>query len=167
MQWNFKTDEWVKIFPVYHMPKHYGSFQLDGWWLVRQITFKIPGTPVAKARPRFVSGRAITPKKTRVYEELVARVGAIANQGHPLLTGPLRLKVEAIYAKPKSWTKKKAASIYWKTSTPDADNLAKIMDGLNGVVWKDDAQVCDLHVKKRYSDDGIEEMRVTITELRA
>jgi Holliday junction resolvase RusA-like endonuclease len=41
------------------------------------------------------------------------------------------------------------------------------MDGLNGVVWKDDAQVCDLHVKKRYSDNEIEEMRVIITELTA
>ena len=35
---------------------------------------------------------------------------------------------------------------------PDADNLAKaICDAINGVVWKDDVQVVDLTLKKRYS----------------
>lgn len=33
------------------------------------------------------------------------------------------------------------------------DNLAKLVkDALNGVFWRDDAQVVDLTVKKRYSD---------------
>jgi len=36
-----------------------------------------------------------------------------------------------------------------KTSKPDVDNLTKaILDALNGIVWIDDAQVCELHVTK-------------------
>lgn len=35
------------------------------------------------------------------------------------------------------------------TFKPDADNEAKlVMDALNGLVWADDAQVVDLHVRK-------------------
>jgi Holliday junction resolvase RusA-like endonuclease len=35
---------------------------------------------------------------------------------------------------------------------PDIDNIAKtFLDGMNGVIFKDDTQVIDLHVKKVYS----------------
>jgi Holliday junction resolvase RusA-like endonuclease len=38
------------------------------------------------------------------------------------------------------------------TAKPDADNVVKaIFDGLNGVLWRDDVQVVDLRVRKRYS----------------
>ena len=38
---------------------------------------------------------------------------------------------------------------------PDADNLAKfVMDALNGTYYKDDSQVCALHVMKRYGDEN-------------
>jgi Holliday junction resolvase RusA-like endonuclease len=37
---------------------------------------------------------------------------------------------------------------------PDVDNLAKaILDALTGVLWRDDAQICRLHIDKRYTDD--------------
>jgi Holliday junction resolvase RusA-like endonuclease len=36
-----------------------------------------------------------------------------------------------------------------KTTKPDVDNLTKaILDALNGIIWIDDAQVCELHVTK-------------------
>ena len=35
------------------------------------------------------------------------------------------------------------------TKKPDADNLAKaVLDSLNGLIWVDDAQVCELSVSK-------------------
>jgi Holliday junction resolvase RusA-like endonuclease len=35
---------------------------------------------------------------------------------------------------------------------PDIDNIAKTyLDAMNGVIFKDDTQVIDLHVKKLYS----------------
>lgn len=133
--------------------------------MVKQISFKVPGRPVPKGRPRFVNGRTLTPKKTRQHEKVLKQIAALTYGGNAPMTGPVRLEVEAVFAKPKSWTKKKAVETHWHTSTPDADNLAKITDALNGVVWKDDEQVCELVVRKFYSDDGSEYMRFTITEL--
>ena len=34
---------------------------------------------------------------------------------------------------------------------PDADNFAKVIDALNGIVWPDDNQVVELTVEKFYS----------------
>ena len=35
---------------------------------------------------------------------------------------------------------------------PDADNLAKAaLDACNGIIWRDDALICSLLVKKRYA----------------
>lgn len=133
--------------------------------MVKQISFKVPGRPVAKGRPRFVNGRTLTPKNTRQHEKVLKQIAKLTYGGNAPMTGPVRLEVEAVFTKPKSWSKKKKLATFWHTSTPDADNLAKITDALNGVVWKDDAQVCELVVRKFYSDDGSEYMRFTITEL--
>ena len=58
---------------------------------------------------------------------------------------------------PESWSgKKKAAAIareIFPTTKPDVDNVIKgLFDACNDVVFKDDKQVVDLTVKKRYSD---------------
>ncbi len=50
-----------------------------------------------------------------------------------------------------SWPKKRAAAAKWRTSKPDADNLAKIVaDAMNAIVFADDAQVASLIVQKTY-----------------
>ena len=47
---------------------------------------------------------------------------------------------------------------------PDADNLAKfVMDSLNGVYYKDDSQICQLYVTKRYGEE--DSVRVQIKYL--
>ncbi|MNP83694.1 Endodeoxyribonuclease RusA [compost metagenome] len=52
--------------------------------------------------------------------------------------------------------KRKAMAIageLFPTKKPDMDNVIKaIYDGLNGVVWKDDVQVVDAFVRKRYGE---------------
>lgn len=41
------------------------------------------------------------------------------------------------------------------TKKPDSDNVAKaILDSLNGLVYKDDNQVSELLVLKRYGDEN-------------
>jgi len=37
------------------------------------------------------------------------------------------------------------------TTKPAADNIAKMKDALNGVVWRDDSLIVSLLVVKRYS----------------
>lgn len=64
----------------------------------------------------------------------------------PLHT-PLDVKIECIVCRPKS-TK-------LSFPKPDVDNLAKaVMDGLNNHLWKDDSQVIDLRVTKRWAKEG-------------
>ena len=37
---------------------------------------------------------------------------------------------------------------------PDADNIAKIiLDSLNGVAYKDDSQIVDIRIIKKYTED--------------
>lgn len=73
------------------------------------------------------------------------------------LTGPLRLTVNAVWPWPKSMTEKKrrVAGAHWRTSRPDADNIAKLVgDAMNGVVYADDAQIVSQTVTKQYGLSG-------------
>ena len=61
------------------------------------------------------------------------------------------MTIRAIYRVPTSWPKKRAAEAKWRTSKPDADNIAKLVsDACNEIVFGDDAQVADLRVQKVY-----------------
>jgi Holliday junction resolvase RusA-like endonuclease len=119
------------------------------------IRIVIPGPPRGKGRPRFGNGRTFTDPKTESYEREVKMAGKDAMAGRAPLTGPLTVTIVADFAPPKSGTKAQVRGRLegWirPTGKPDADNIAKIMDGLNGIVWVDDSQVVSLHVDKRYS----------------
>ena len=44
--------------------------------------------------------------------------------------------------------------LIFPTKKPDTDNIAKaILDALNGLAYYDDAQVVNLEVQKRYSNE--------------
>lgn len=137
------------------------------------VEFFVPGQPVGKGRPRATvrAGRArlYTPAKTEKYEARVALFAQQAMAGRPVMAGPVALSVTALFPIPPSWPKKRQAAARagteQHTKRPDADNCAKaILDGLNGVVWKDDSQVVTLSIEKRYSDrPGV---LVTVMEAR-
>jgi Holliday junction resolvase RusA-like endonuclease len=123
-----------------------------------EITFTITGTPVGKSRPRFTKGgRAYTPNKTRHYEEQVADVAAKAMVGVKYNDAPVRAFIIAYMDIPKSYSdarrKRCMANEHFPTR-PDVDNLLKaILDGCNGIVYKDDRFVWDVRCIRRY-DDG-------------
>lgn len=123
--------------------------------------FTIPGTPVAKGRPRisvrYGVARAYTPAKTVSFEKTVAAAGrrAIGPAGAPS-EKPLSLLVEIYLPIPPSWPKRKQESAALgqmrPTSRPDIDNYLKaILDGLNGIVWRDDSQIVRVTACKAYS----------------
>lgn len=119
--------------------------------------FVIPGEPHGKGRPRatIVDGRArlYTPKKSADYEAEVRKAGA-PHFGAPL-DCPVKLRIVAFFAMPKSWSKRKRAAMHgqFHTKRPDGDNVMKsIKDGLNGVAWRDDCQAADCRIVKRWSD---------------
>lgn len=124
------------------------------------IAFEVPGQAVGKGRPRIgkvgAHARMFTPAKTVNYESMVALAAHRAMAGAPLIDGPCiaRLRIECQI--PASWSGKKqrqaAAGEIMPTTKPDVDNVIKaIFDACNGVVWKDDVQVVDLVLSKRYT----------------
>jgi Holliday junction resolvase RusA-like endonuclease len=76
--------------------------------------------------------------------------------GRSPIEGPLKVCVFASFPIPASWPKKRRAAALAgtarPTTKPDADNLLKILDALNQVVWRDDSQIVDGFVRKLYSE---------------
>ena len=122
-----------------------------------KIEVTVPGTPVAKSRPRFASrGRfmqAYTPEKTINYETLVK----LSYPGGKL-TGAIKATIGLYFPIPKSTSKKKAEGMrdlkIFHAKKPDADNCIKsILDALNNIAFDDDGQVAYIKAWKLYSDN--------------
>lgn len=123
-----------------------------------KIKFTIQTEPVAKARARAgAGGRFYTPKKTSDYEAIVALQAKIAMEGRAPIDSACCLSLVFHMPIPKSWSQKKRGQAICDdlkhTSKPDLDNLIKaVKDGLNGIVWADDAQVVRVVAEKRYNE---------------
>lgn len=124
------------------------------------VTFTIPGQPQGKGRPRIVKIAGFTklapPKETVAYEGLIAHAAMLALAGRPLLDGALAVNLFLDCQVPASWSAKKQAQALagrlMPTTKPDADNVLKaVLDGCNTVLWRDDVQVVDVRIRKRYA----------------
>ncbi|MGM9630385.1 RusA family crossover junction endodeoxyribonuclease [Butyricicoccus sp.] len=127
------------------------------------VLFSVPGEPQGKGRPRFSrhNGRTIThtPDKTVLYENLVvteyqAQMGAFRFPDD----AQLRMSVWAYYGIPKSTSKRKReamkAGTIRPTKKPDVDNILKcVADALNGVAYRDDAQIVEVVMEKFYDEN--------------
>lgn len=118
-------------------------------------TIVIPGPAKGKGRPRFGGGRTYTDKGTLIAEAWVKHC-AIEQVGHLALECPVAVKMTIDVMPAASWSKKKRdaalSGALQAISAPDVDNVSKLaLDALNGILWRDDAQVCDLHVSRRYA----------------
>jgi Holliday junction resolvase RusA-like endonuclease len=108
------------------------------------------------------------PKKQRSYENLIklAAQEHMDKYGLSIMEGPLRLTLRAVYTIPSSWPPKRKAVAKWRTSRPDVDNLLKIVaDGMNTIVYGDDAQIVEAVVQKVYGFRS--EILVTVTPIDA
>lgn len=143
------------------------------------IEFTVPGPPQGKARARtFYNQRAghmssVTPEKTVLYENLVKTryLESIEKQMLPFQTleGPLAVHISAYYEPPKSTSKKNYTKMMdcsiLPTKKPDIDNIAKVvLDALNGIAYKDDTQVVNLNVIKRYSQEAYVKVKIERVE---
>ena len=100
--------------------------------------------------------RAYTPKKTKEYESLVALMSKAAMRGRAPVDVPVHITIKAFFEIPKSARKaeKQAAAEekLWHMGRKDGDNIQKsIWDGMIGIVYKDDRQVCESIFAKKYS----------------
>ena len=129
------------------------------------IIIELPGPVRGKGRHRsriargrdgsqFIANYADS--ATRSYEGMLRAAAADAMAGRPLLDGPVLVKIVAVFAVPASWSKRKRgdalAGAVRPTVKPDGDNIMKTIDSLNGIVWRDDAQVVAWTGRKIYGE---------------
>lgn len=135
------------------------------------MKFEVIGKPQGKGRPRFSSRgnfvKTYTPQKTANYENWIKT--CFLNQCKNFdssYDGAVKVKIEAIYSVPKSYSKKKRAELLDfqmpYLHKPDVDNIAKcVCDALNGIAYKDDSQVSLLFIDKKY---GLEDKLIVEIE---
>lgn len=126
------------------------------------VTFKVEGNPVGKQRARYAKRgnfvQAYTPEKTRTYETLIKDAARQAMGVSEPLETPVSLYLYIRVPIPASATKKRLQAIAdgseKPTKKPDASNVLKsVEDGMNGVVYKDDSQIVNIHVTKVFSSE--------------
>jgi Holliday junction resolvase RusA-like endonuclease len=130
----------------------------------------VEGRIRGKQRPRFntQNGKAFTPKDTITYENWIKC--CYREQSGKWLEGAIRARIEVYYKIPKSYTKKRVQAIRdgleMPLKKPDADNVAKIvLDSLNKIAFDDDAQVVELTVIKRWTEET-ERIEFELEEIR-
>lgn len=131
------------------------------------MKFEVPGTPVAKARPRIGKYGAYTPAKTVNYEKLV-KISYQRSSKDKLIDKPIKMEIWAVFepTKTERKSKKKYASLLGTpyTKKPDLDNIAKsICDALNDVAYNDDKNIVELIIHKEYGAEA--KAVIEITEL--
>jgi len=118
------------------------------------VSFQVPGNIVPWARtgggkgtPRF------TPKRQRDYKAVIRSLAADAMGDRDPVDHAVELRLIAVYPWPKSMTKRRRVEVdsHFKATKPDGDNIQKIVkDGLNQIVWTDDARVAVVHFAKLF-----------------
>ena len=84
-------------------------------------------------------------------------IAQMRNQKAEKIEGAVNMNIIYAFRRPKSLSKKERNEIDGgknipKTTKPDIDNLTKaILDALNGIAWKDDAQVTQINIQKVWS----------------
>lgn len=137
--------------------------------MAKEVKFTVMGEPQGKGRPRFAArynpqtgksfGKAYTPDKTVVYENLIKmeyeqQCGGIKFSDDAMLD----MRIIAYYSIPKSTSKKKKALMQEgrmrPIKKPDQDNVIKVFaDSLNNLAYKDDTQIVDCQCRKFYSEN--------------
>jgi len=125
------------------------------------MKFEVVDSPVGKKRPKFSTihgyAQAVKAKEDVIYENLVkVSFQQAKTVDYDLFNKPIKMKITAFFAVLKSFSKKKIEQALQGTifpvTKPDVDNIAKIIcDALNDVAYKDDTQIVELTIVKKYA----------------
>lgn len=131
------------------------------------VELTILGEPFGKQRPRVIArgkgaSRAFTPQKTVNYENYIKLLYRQKYKNFKFEDKvPLYVQIAAFYKIPPSKPKYIKDLMFrgemLPTKKPDVDNIIKIiLDSLNGLAYKDDAQIVACTCQKLYVNDDNE-----------
>lgn len=141
-----------------------GAALLDLW---------VEGEPIPQPRPRIGTRNGFA----HVYRDdshpihaFRQHVQLLARQqyGGDPWTGPVGIEMTFVMPRPQNMIRRrKAMPRAWHKVRPDADNLAKgVLDSIKGIVFKDDGQVADCHMRKLVAAGGEQPgVRIVVTTL--
>jgi len=121
-------------------------------------------TPIAASRPKVTKRGTYYAEPYNTFKQNFALWAKMNYK--TILEGALGVNIYFYMPIPKSLSKKKYEEIKgaYHIKRPDVDNLVKaVLDGLNGFAYKDDSQVAQLSVTKRYSETP--RIEISIKEL--
>jgi Holliday junction resolvase RusA-like endonuclease len=136
------------------------GYSMENPKMTFMVTFKVDADPVGKQRARYAKRgnfvQTYTPDKTRNYESLIKEAAIEAMGSSEPLETPVTLYLYIRAPIPKSLPKKRIEAclngLEKPIKKPDASNVLKsVEDAMNGVVYKDDSQIVNIHVSKVYS----------------
>ena len=110
------------------------------------------GVVVAKERPRMSKGRTYTPPRTRKCETAIRKWAE--NEGITPVVYPVKVDITiyepALHSDPR--TIMHSISGFTYHTKGDIDNYGKtVLDALNGIAYRDDKQIADLRIRRRYA----------------
>lgn len=111
---------------------------------MRSYNYFLPLEPVPLLRPKIFKNRMYNHKRVTDFKK---RVKEFVRHDYKdeLMTGAIEISLDFVLSKPKSVKRK------YPTVKPDIDNFTKcILDALNNIVYKDDAQIIKLQATKSY-----------------
>lgn len=129
----------------------------------QHITFFAQGEPKGQPRTRAFARKFGNKWAARVFDNGSAEAwkSQIANAGKEHIPfepwdGPIRLKIVFYFPRPKAHFRAngnlKDSAPHWCEKKPDFDNCAKACADALTILgfWRDDAQVVDAHIVKKY-----------------
>ena len=124
------------------------------------VSFFVPGEPVAQGRPRMttINGhpRMHDAPKSAEFKALVSMIANREMNGSSPMEASVAIVITVHKPVPQSWSKKRQKEALSgeirPTGRPDIDNYIKyVLDGCNGIIFKDDSQVTYVTASKVYS----------------
>jgi Holliday junction resolvase RusA-like endonuclease len=125
-------------------------------------SFIVLGEPKGQPRARaFARGGMVRMYDPGTAEAWKSQVALAWNQckNKQKHEGPVSIELAFYFKRPKSHFNKagvKPKAPFYHVAKPDADNAAKaVLDALTQIgAWRDDSQVAELKVSKRYADEN-------------
>ena len=121
------------------------------------VPLRAPQFHNVKTRERRAFVSAYQPAHVKRYQTHIRMAAEAVMRERDPLTGPLVLAATFVMPVPKSFSKRRHSQALIGAerpiTRPDASNLLKALeDALSGVVYRDDAQLVEVHVRKVFGD---------------